>query len=84
MAVVAFAAAACGGSDDETVAAPTARTIIETVIVEKEGPMVVATTIVEVTKIVETTKIVEVTVAPMGRSTLNGTVVVAAVVTRST
>jgi len=77
LSLVAFAAVACGGGDSETAAAPTAQTIIQTVIVEKEGPVVVATTIVEVTRVVETTKIVEVTVAPTARKTLSGTVVVA-------
>ena len=68
--LTAVAAVACGGGDAETV--------IETVIVEKEvvvekevivekaGPVVIATSIVEV----EVTTVVEVTAAPSSRKTL--------------
>jgi len=76
LSLAAVAATACGGGDvEEAAAAPTAETIIQTVIVEKDGPVVVATSLVEVTKVVE--KVVEVTVAPAARNTLSGEVVVA-------
>jgi ABC-type transport system substrate-binding protein len=72
LSLAALAATACGGESAAAPAtAPTAETIVQTVIVEKDGPVVV------VTSVSETTKIVEVTVAPASRKTLNGTVVVA-------